>query len=251
MICQHIKINIPAAKSFRTHKCITLKPKGIPVRTEFTPFYTYPMKRTLTAPKTFRYFTKGDLEKSKTVVFVLHGYGQLAEFFIRKFELGDDYYIVAPEGMHRFYLQGSSGRVGASWMTSEDRESDISDNIQWLNALDNELSSFKTFDQKIILGFSQGGATAARWFYKGSTNANHLIMWASVFPPDLDMTKEIINQNKQMHYFVIGNEDEFYENDALDKLTEFYQKKEFNTLIFNGKHDIHLPTLKEILQSLG
>ena len=84
------------------------------------------MEFQFTHPKTFRYHILNEGTNAKKVLYVLHGYGQLAEFFVRKFrELGDEYLIVAPEGMHRFYLQGSSGRVGASWMTKEDREQDI------------------------------------------------------------------------------------------------------------------------------
>ena len=107
------------------------------------------MKGIITSAKTFRYFTHGDPLKANQIVYVLHGYGQLAEFFIRKFQhLSDDYFIVAPEGMHRFYLSGSSGRVGASWMTKEERETDIQDNLNWLNALDTELCAKYTFERK-------------------------------------------------------------------------------------------------------
>ena len=58
------------------------------------------MEQHLTSTKTFRYFTYGDIDKATKLIFVLHGYGQLAEFFIRKFHfLEEDYLIVAPEGM--------------------------------------------------------------------------------------------------------------------------------------------------------
>ena len=32
---------------------------------------------------------------------------------------------MAPEGLSRFYLEGFSGKVGATWMTREDRLNDI------------------------------------------------------------------------------------------------------------------------------
>ena len=166
----------------------------------------------LSAPKTFRYWISGDLEKAKILLVVLHGYGQLAEFFIRKFkDISDDFLVVAPEGMHRFYLNGTSGRVGASWMTKEDRESDITDNLNWLTQLFTELTKQKTFEKTILLGFSQGGATAARWFYSQKVQFDQLILWASVFPPDLE--KPQINSNSN-NYFVIGTEDEYYNAEA-------------------------------------
>ena len=64
--------------------------------------------------------------------------------------------IIAPEGMHRFYISGASGRVGASWMTKEAREIDISDNLSFLEALDSSLSKEFNFEKKYLLGFSQG-----------------------------------------------------------------------------------------------
>ena len=126
--------------------------------------------------KTFRYFTYGDPSKPKIALYVLHGYGQLAEYFMRKFhKLDESFFIIAPEGMHRFYVNGTSGRVGASWMTKEARAIDISDTIGWLDKLEEEVNSIHTFDKKIILGFSQGGATAARWSAYGKNKPNSII----------------------------------------------------------------------------
>ena len=63
--------------------------------------------------KTTRYYTCGDISKATRLLVVLHGYGQSAFFFLKKFEflVAKGYFIVAPEGMHRFYLEGTSGRV--------------------------------------------------------------------------------------------------------------------------------------------
>ena len=82
--------------------------------------------------KTARYFVLGNPgAQTKVIWFVLHGYGQLAERFISKFQsLVDDYtVVVAPEALHRFYATGNSGRIGASGMTKEDRENDILDYV--------------------------------------------------------------------------------------------------------------------------
>ena len=199
----------------------------------------------LTAPKTFRYWISGDFEKANKLIIVLHGYGQLAEFFIRKFnKIPEDYIVVAPEGMHRFYLNGTSGRVGASWMTKEDRESDIADNLNWLSQLFVELNKQKSFEKTILLCFSQGGATAARWFYSKKVPFDQLILWASVFPPDLE--KPQINSNSN-NYFVIGTNDEYYNAEAQTNEIEFYKTMGFETLQFSGKHDIEIGTLNRIL----
>lgn len=207
------------------------------------------MKGFIIATKNYRYFTMGNLKNASKIVFVLHGYGQLSEFFIRKFQkLSEEYFIVAPEGMHRFYLKGSSGRVGASWMTKEERDLDIEDNLNWLNQLFQEFWVKKQFNEKIVLGFSQGGATAARWYYQGISNFDKLIIWSSVFPPDLQIEKEIKKQNqKKNNSFVIGTADEFYSKEQIEDLISFYDSKGFKSITYNGNHDIEPAILTELL----
>lgn len=206
------------------------------------------MKNYIQTNKTFRYFTLGDPEKAKKILFVLHGYGQLPEYFIRKFnDLGNDYFIVAPEGMHRFYLKGSSGRVGASWMTKEERLTDISDTINYLNALYQQITKPFNPQQISILGFSQGAATAARWFYSNEKLAKDLIIWASVFPPDLEISMEINPTFNSSNKFVIGKQDEFFDEQQQKELMQFYTENGFEVFQFDGKHDIDSSTLTRVL----
>lgn len=201
--------------------------------------------------KTFRYITVGNPEKASKLIFVLHGYGQLVEYFVRKFDgLGEDVFIVAPEGMHRFYLKGSSGRVGASWMTKEARESDITDNIHWLNELNDYIREEHSFESTILLGFSQGGATAARWYENSSNPFDHLIMWASVFPPDLQMNAFATTIDSGKNHFVLGQDDPYYDIDQQKDVMDFYKSIGFRSTQYKGGHDIDLATLKVLFEDL-
>jgi predicted esterase len=207
------------------------------------------MEHHFKAPRTYRYYTLGDPELADTLIIALHGYGQLAKFFIRKFEdlRNDNVFILAPEGMHRFYLEGTSGRVGASWMTKEDRLNDITDNIEWLSALIESYSK-RQFKKVILLGFSQGGATAARLYSEFNGKIDHLIMWASVFPPDL----ESVNfPSTGRDYFVVGDEDPYFKIDQRKAAIDHYHKLRFNTLIFNGSHVVDLHHLNNILKDIS
>lgn len=208
------------------------------------------MKNSIQIKKTAKYVTYGNPQTAKTVIFVLHGYGQLVEFFIRKFhDLNqDDYFIVAPEGLHRFYLKGSSGRIGASWMTKEERETDIQDYIQYLNQLWKKLSVQHQFEKRILLGFSQGGATASRWHNFGNFNAYKFILWAAVFPPD--MAAELSqNFKKSDNYFVFGTEDEYYSESKIEEHFTLLKerKSNFKMIKFNGNHNIHQETLLNLV----
>ncbi|MDG1428549.1 MAG: hypothetical protein P8H56_12855 [Crocinitomicaceae bacterium] len=199
--------------------------------------------------KTFRYqeiARPSDVEK---VLYVLHGYGQLVEFFIRKFRsTPEDLLIVAPEGMHRFYINGSSGRVGASWMTKESRDSDIEDTISFLNQVDEEISQRYNIRKRYLLGFSQGGAAAARWEQLGTVKFDGIALWACIFPPDLHF--KTTSNNNVNHYFAIGDNDEFYEENSQKKLMEYYRELGYQIVPYRGTHDIVNETLTVILRQM-
>ena len=100
-------------------------------------------EHTLTVDFKARYYTLGQLNKdTRQIWFVFHGYGQLARYFIRKFAIltNQQILVIAPEGLSRFYIEKveSSGRpndrVGASWMTKENRTVDIENYLHYLNA---------------------------------------------------------------------------------------------------------------------
>ncbi|RIV17793.1 phospholipase [Fibrisoma montanum] len=168
----------------------------------------------LTVQRTARYYTLGQLNAdTKRVWFCLHGFGQLASFFSRKFTGLDDgqTLVVAPEGLSRLYLNGGYERVGASWMTREDRQHEIDDYISYLNTLyDHLLADAALADLHItLLGFSQGAATACRWLNAGSVQAHRLILWAGFFPNGV---RELLDPARlatiETHY-VYGRQDEY------------------------------------------
>lgn len=125
----------------------------------------------------------------------LHGYGQLAGRFIRHLApLADGTrVIVAPEALSRFYLDhpakaGSAhARVGATWMTREDREAEIADQVEYLDAVcDAVLAPLGDTPPPVhVLGFSQGVATATRWLAHARTRAAQVVLWSGRIPADL------------------------------------------------------------------
>jgi predicted esterase len=209
--------------------------------------YFRTMEHTLKSLKTYRYeiqVPQSNVRAPKMII-ALHGYGQLVKYFIRKFEaLSSEYLIVCPEGPHRFYLKGSSGRVGASWMTKEAREMDIEDNVHWLNALIDELKEHYTPDSITLLGFSQGAATAARWYQQNPKQFDQLILWAAVFPPDIE--RGTFTSNHSMH-FVLGNQDEYYQGSDAEALKNSYLDLGFKVHDYEGTHDIDSKVLTKIL----
>lgn len=191
-----------------------------------------------------RFNQLGSLNKeTKNLIFVIHGYGQLSKFFIRKFDILDngENCIIAPEGLSRFYLEGFSGRVGATWMTKEDRETDINNYINYLNALYLSIKEKLSSKTKIsILGFSQGSATVSRWVASNIIRFDQLILWAGIFPPDMDFaTVSKILKNKKITY-VYGTNDLFITTERLKEMNELSTRLAVNPRIikFKGDHNI-------------
>jgi len=204
------------------------------------------MSHSFKASKTYRFFSIPSENNSKNLLVALHGYGQLAAFFIKKFNAcSKDYTILAPEGPHRFYKNGYSGRVGASWMTKEAREDDIKDNINWLTEWLTEHLKENTYDKIILLGFSQGGATAARWYYNNPGQFDQLILWASVFPPDISKPKITLPNN---NLYVVGKNDEFINDEMRLNEVKFYQNIGFDTHVYDGNHDIDPFVIQQLLK---
>jgi predicted esterase len=183
--------------------------------------------------------------KNENLLIVLHGYGQLTTFFSRKLQDmdGSGFDIILPEALNRFYLEGSAGRVGASWMTKEEREQDIQDNHRYL---ENILKSYSSqYKKMVLMGFSQGGATAARFYSENKTKLNGLILWSSVFPPDIDSLKSVFT--KQKDFFVLGNDDPYFKYEKQKEVLTLHQELGFETITFEGKHDLNSLVLQSIL----
>jgi predicted esterase len=200
--------------------------------------------------KTARYFTLGPaLNDQSQVLIALHGYGQLPEFFLRRFQPLVDlgWTIVAPEGFHRFYTEGTSGRVGASWMTKEDRHTDMVDYVRYLDALAAHLAL--TDRRPALLGFSQGVATAARWASLGNVAFSRLIFWAGVFPPDLDWTHEIQPLISTPIDVAVGDSDPYFNVQLLHDTASLLEKHGIPhaSHTFEGGHAVDSTLLAQLL----
>ena len=203
--------------------------------------------------KTARYYQIGKVDSSvKNFWIVLHGYGMLAEYFIKKFKIleNDNFLVIAPEGMNRFYLNGTYGRVGASWMTKEEREDDIEDNMNYLNALYDEHIDKLSKDVKVtVFGFSQGSPTACRWIARRNPANSNLMIWASDIPADvLEGGKYKLPQTTPVKLF-IGDEDEYIDESRKEEFLNRLDtaKIRYELIEYKGKHKVYPEILKSNL----
>jgi len=136
-----------------------------------------------------------------------HGYAQKAEEHLAELEQipgTESWTIAAVQGLHRFY-RSRSEIVVASWMTRQDREASIGDNIDYVHRV---MASFGDYDRLVFAGFSQGAAMAYR--AAASIRCDAAIILGGDLPPDVDASKlprVLIGR---------GSRDEWYSSAKLD-----------------------------------
>ncbi|MCT4624272.1 MAG: alpha/beta hydrolase [Schleiferiaceae bacterium] len=207
--------------------------------------------------KTARYYTIGEPSSLvKHLWFCLHGYGQLGQYFAQNFKplKSDDRLIVIPEAPNRFYLNGTGGRIGATWMTKEERLRDIDDYCQYLNQLIKSVESQLSKNVNIhLFGFSQGLATAFRWanVFDGS-NLKSLHGWAGTFPPDIDyrLNAEKFNGlNITLHF---ASDDRFISEEKSSEIMSQLNEMdiEIKRFDFEGEHKIYEEPLIKLFNTI-
>jgi predicted esterase len=209
--------------------------------------------------RTARYYTLGGGAQSpQELWFACHGYGQLARYFARHFEPLDDgtRTIVVPEALSRFYFgdprreHGADAMVGATWMTREDRESEIEDHVRYLDTLYTHVRGQRGRSRArvTVLGFSQGVATACRWLARGSARADRLVVWCGKIPPDIFPVAPTSPLRGTSITLVVGQSDEYVtplvaaEQEA--RLRD--ERLAYDVRRFDGGHALDVEVLREL-----
>jgi predicted esterase len=114
-----------------------------------------------------------------------HGYMETAEIQMERLAEvpgADAWTLVAAQGLNRFY-RGKTQDVVAGWMTRQDRDEAIRDNIAYV---DNVIDFTRTGSEPIVFtGFSQGVAVAFRAAVRGRQRASGVIAIGGDIPPEL------------------------------------------------------------------
>lgn len=115
-----------------------------------------------------------------------HGYMENAAIQMARLEEmpgADAWTLVSVQGLHRFY-RGRTEEIGASWMTAEDRDAAIADNLAYVAAA-LRLVPPRGAMRLVHVGFSQGVAMAFRAAVRVVPAAAGVIAVAGDVPPEL------------------------------------------------------------------
>jgi predicted esterase len=146
-----------------------------------------------------------------------HGQGESAEMQFDRLKsiAGEDSWIVVSiQGLHRFY-RGRSTDVVASWMTRQDREVSIADNIRYtVKVIDSVAKEYSANSSRVMAGFSQGVSMAFRCAAGSGQVVDGVIALGGDIPPELDASA--LSRIRTV-FLARGTRDEWY---SAQKMTD-------------------------------
>ncbi len=210
-----------------------------------------PVIKHVKVSRTARYLMLGNNSlQPQTVIIALHGYGMQVNSFARHFEplVKPGVWVIVPEGLSRFYKSGFSGDVVASWMTREDRLTEIDDYVSYLDQIHTGLFAGLPV-RTVLLGFSQGASTASRWWCMGKAPIDDMILWCGEFATDSDPCREL----KPPIRNIFALRDEFITPERSRMQSERLRMNGFTVIDyeFNGNHSIDPATLVQVFREMG
>jgi len=165
-----------------------------------------------------------------------HGYAETADDHMDALQSipgTGDWLLVSVQALHPFYTRKE--RVVASWMTRDDRELAIADNIDYVGrVLASIRADYGTTPALVFSGFSQGGAMAYR--AASMYRADGLIVLAADVPPDI-LDRHVVPLPPVL--LGRGSKDEWYTSDkqAADLAALARVGARVETCVFDGGHE--------------
>ena len=148
---------------------------------------------------------------------------------------------VSIQALNRFYTRGDA-KVVANWMTRQDRDLAIADNIAYVNAalnqaLRTEHSALST-QHFVFVGFSQGVAMAYRAALLGTRPVAGVIALAGEIPPELTAGAPP-RQPWPKVLIGVGDKEEWYSRDKVEQDQAFLESRGVPHAIerFEGGHE--------------
>lgn len=167
-----------------------------------------------------------------------HGYGESAEKHLdelRKIPGANQWVLCAVQALHPFYNR--TGEVIASWMTRQDRELCIADNIRYVAGVVDELKrTLPVGDRLVFLGFSQGAAMAYRAAAGSGHRCHGVVVLGGDVPPEVDQ-RDLTGFPPVL--LGRGSSEEWYDAAKMEHDVELLRRKgiDIRPVVFTGGHE--------------
>jgi predicted esterase len=148
------------------------------------------IERTIAATTHGRYLVEPAAGSAPAPMLVgCHGYAEAAEEMLGRLRAipgAEGWLLVSIQGLNRFY-QRRTNDVIAGWMTRQDRDLAIADNVAYVSAIvDTAAREFHAAPQTVFAGFSQGVAMAFRGAAASGRDVRGVIAAGGDIPPEID-----------------------------------------------------------------
>jgi predicted esterase len=167
-----------------------------------------------------------------------HGYGEGAERSLeelRRLPGAAGWTLCAVQALHPFYNR--TGQVIASWMTRQQREHAILDNIRYTASVVAEVKRTLPVSERLVyVGFSQGAAMA----YRAAASSGHACRGVIVLGGDFPAELASLDLARFPPVLVgRGTADEWYDEVKMDRDLEVLRGKgiDVRTSVFAGGHE--------------
>jgi predicted esterase len=169
-----------------------------------------------------------------------HGYAQNADEMmemLRGIPSGKEWTRVSIQALHRFY-RGRAEVTVASWMTRQDRDLMIGDNVAYVDAAIAGVAGKRAIERLAFVGFSQGVAMAFRAAVLGAGKADAVLALGGDVPPELLADPSVTFPRVLL---ARGTRDEWYTGAKLDADAAALRMRgaRVDTLAFDGAHEWH------------
>jgi len=170
-----------------------------------------------------------------------HGYAEDAAAQLERMTAireAADWLVVSVQALHRFY-RGRSQDVVAGWMTRQDRDSAIRDNLAYVDAaVERALAgaAVTTLSPLVYAGFSQGVAMAFRAAVNGGRRPAGLIAVAGDVPPEI---REDPRARFPRTLLARGTRDDWYTTAKLEADVAAIESRggQVTPLVYDGGHE--------------
>lgn len=204
---------------------------------------------------TSSYVTLNELtQQTEYIWLVFHGMGYLSKYFIQYFNTlpTEQNYIIAPQAPSKYYQDSQFRRIGACWLTREETQLEMSNILNYIEAIYQKEIQFKN-KKLVIMGYSQGVSIACRWMAHQKINASALILHSGSIPIELDSNDfSFLTKDTSIH-LLYGEEDPYISPEKwrqqIEKADELFCLG-YQVHSFKGVHEVHVPSLIQILDIL-
>ena len=166
-----------------------------------------------------------------------HGYGETADKHLdelRKIPGSNQWILCAIQALHPFYNR--TGEVIACWMTRQDRELAIEDNVRYVSGVVSEVQQTLPVSHLVYLGFSQGAAMAYRAAAGSGHRCHGVVVLGGDVPPELDQPDL---SGFPPVLLGRGSSEEWYDAAKMEHDVELLRRKgvDLRPVVFTGGHE--------------